>query len=324
MPNTSDVFSVSHATDLDGVASAALLASKYNIDEKHIFFADHSAELFDYVIEKLSSIRQCSTLFITDISVNKAEVDKWYGLLSRLKGIGCKIVWLDHHSWPKEADKIAKLCDIAIFGENKSMCATDIVARETGLESKYREIVKATHMSDFALVPKDKKEASIIRQYDLAISYYNTFSISKMQSKMRALAKALAKGKFENTQVAKDAKAFDKISRRNIEKMLSGAVEIKDIAIGFSSDKACYDDALEALRNKSGKDIVILVDYDKNTASMRAQHKNIMPLALALGGGGHPHAAGFSIKGINLKSKKGREQIINKIISKAKEVKIIK
>ena len=106
--------------------------------------------------------------------------------------------------------------------------------------------------------------------------------------------------------------------------MLSDAVEIKDIAIGFSSDKICYDDALEALRNKSGKDIIILVDYDKNKASIRAQHKNIMPLALALGGGGHPHAAGFSIKGINLKSKKGRKQIINKIISKAKEAKIIK
>ncbi|MGC8629264.1 MAG: DHHA1 domain-containing protein, partial [Candidatus Micrarchaeia archaeon] len=86
-----------------------------------------------------------------------------------------------------------------------------------------------------------------------------------------------------------------------------------------SSSKALFDELLEKLFEKSGKEVVIAINVDKGKASIRSKTKDISKLAALLGGGGHPHAAGFPIKNAyDLKTEKGRQSFLKLLAKKAK------
>lgn len=301
------VLIVSHATDLDGIASAALIMRLY--PNASTLFADYTLKSMAYAAKRVASFH--GLIFIADLNVNRAYRILWRDAIKNAKRNNCKIVWIDHHPWAKECESITQMCDIAVFGENRYYCAAELVARLLGFnDEKDKRLLKLVHASDF--VVRNVKNA-VLEQYSLALAYANTLAMPKRQSLLRKFAKAISKGKLANKEVRDLAKKFRLISKEEIRKALSKVYYAGSIAIAFAGNKLVFDDLLGALFEKTGKDIVVAVNVTDRKASIRSKKSNISRLAEALGGGGHPHAAGFGIGNIRLNSEADRERFVKKI-----------
>ncbi|MGC9037271.1 MAG: DHH family phosphoesterase [Candidatus Micrarchaeia archaeon] len=302
------VLIVSHSTDLDGIASAALLLRAYS--DAGTVFTDYTLQSIRHALARISSFR--GIVFIADLNVNIAHRRLWQEAISKAKSNGSKIIWLDHHPWAKECVGIAEMCDFAIFGENRQYCASEIVARLLGFNStRDKMLLKLVHADDFAIKNDGMR---ILRKYQLAITYANTLSMASRQKLLRRFADSISKGVLVSKEITKLAKSFEERSKKEISKALSNIYYSGDIAVAFASNKLVFDDLLDALFKKSGKEIVIAVNTVERKASIRSKEKDISRLAQAFGGGGHPHAAGFNLsKGTRLNTEHDRKKFVEKI-----------
>ena len=95
---------MSHASDIDGVGSAALIRMRYGVPLKRIFFADYSTESLDYVDSKLKPLYGSGiTLFITDLGTNESLVAEYRSIIDAVRKGGGRVIWFDHHPWPAQA-----------------------------------------------------------------------------------------------------------------------------------------------------------------------------------------------------------------------------
>lgn len=77
---------ISHS-DLDGMASAAVVVKKYGKKDTKVLYTNYGKELPPYVYGKGAKI------IVTDYSLQPAEFDKMND-----RGLGNNLVWIDHHS----------------------------------------------------------------------------------------------------------------------------------------------------------------------------------------------------------------------------------
>lgn len=288
-------FALTHTSDLDGVASAALLRRTFGIPLGNIFFSDYSAKLEIYLGEVEKRAKDGDVLFITDISPNPAFIDRIGRRFRALGRKGCTVVWLDHHAWPDDARRLAAMCGIAVFGENR-FCATEIVADFLGRHDPYeRKVCRMVHISDFAVRSARGSEAELAREYDLAIAYCNTFKDSA--ARLRRVCDEISSGRVSSAMVKRLGKEFVRENEEETERVIRGMRYIGNgIAIGFSKGNVYNNDALNRMFKESGKGIVMLVNLNRNKVSIRSESRDVSGLAQAMGGGGHPHAAGFELK----------------------------
>ena len=63
-----NVFVITHANDLDGIASAALLRMKYNMPLQNLFFTDYSDKWLKYAVSGIErKAKNNGIIFITDL-----------------------------------------------------------------------------------------------------------------------------------------------------------------------------------------------------------------------------------------------------------------
>ncbi|MDE1768199.1 MAG: hypothetical protein KGH62_02420, partial [Candidatus Micrarchaeota archaeon] len=233
-----NVYVMSHASDIDGVGSAALIKKKFALPDSHLFFTVYSSESIEYVNKMLKG-RYASglTLFIADLGVNDSIADSYLRILKQVKAHGGKVFWFDHHPWTNKAIKmLTPLCDAAIIGENSEYCATEITQKELGLNDSFSKIfTKIVHYSDFNITPKSKSDHKTVGAYALSITYYNTNkSWGKITAKLRHIADVISKGKLLDATITADANKFQKINEDRTREMITDLTVRKDFALGFS------------------------------------------------------------------------------------------
>ena len=313
---------ITHATDIDGIGSAALLKMRYGIPDSRQFFTDYSPTGIEYVFEQLRKVHMGGdNLFIADLGLNKGTVRIFSEMIRFIKRNGGHVVWFDHHPWDAESiSRVASLCDIAIIGENSRHCATEITHRELGFTDHFTsDFARVVHYSDFNIKPRDKKDRETIGIYALSIAHYNTMSIRRRDAKLHRLAGIISSGRPYDAQVKSDALAFERINNERIEKMVARLHVGKRIAVGFSSEIQSTQ-ACAAVMKKSGKDIAVYVNLKKGKCHIRSRIADCSALASTLGGGGHPHAAGFDIdmgRFGRLKTEDGKRKLVDYIDSAA-------
>lgn len=290
---------LSHIADIDGVGAAALVRMRYGMPLSHIFFTGHSrGEVADACAELRGLSGSGVLLFITDLSPNAETIGLYGSLISRTKSNGGSVVWLDHHVWLRDAIRnLAGRCDIAVFGENSKMCATQLVKRFLRLNSRFAsEFADNVHYIDLFISTSNRKYVERAELYKLAIAYYlRGGSRRAQQSRLRKLAAAISSGRFITPEVRRDALKFKKVNEERLKLLFSSMVRLSDsIVLGFSR-QVDSNDACMGMLAKSGADISILVKTDTGHCSIRSVKADTLPLANALGGGGHPHASGFSL-----------------------------
>lgn len=290
---------LSHIADIDGVGSAALVKMRYRIPLGNIFLTNHDLDEISRCTSAIARMsRKGFTLFITDLNPSAGSARVYERLVKRVKGRGGRVVWLDHHVWKQEAiNRIARKCDIAVFGENSEMCATQLVHKFLGLNTGFaNEFADMVHYIDLFLPTNNRKYKKRAEEYKLGIDYYLiSGSHDAQQSRLRHLAGVVSSGRFADSNLRTAAKNFKDLNSRRIKELLSGLFHLSNrVVLGFSK-QVDSNDACEAMLTNTHADVSILIKTDTGHCSIRSRKSDTVPLANALGGGGHPHASGFSV-----------------------------
>lgn len=324
-----NVFVLSHASDIDGVGSAALIKKKYGIPSSRLFFSDYSKEGLEYVNKGLSSFyKKGITLYICDLGVNDSILASYLKILEGVKRYGGKIYWFDHHPWSERAIKtLAKMCEAAIIGENKRYCATEITYRKLGFNDAFtKKFVRLVHYSDFNITPPSKTDFKTIGYYAISITSYNTTrSWNFITKRLRHIADVISEGRLFDAKIKNDAEKFSRVNEARVKGMLKELEIRKDFAVGFSKHvQSTY--GCMAVIEKSRKPIGIYVNTEIGRGHIRSTDPDITSLARSMGGGGHPRASGFnvSLKKFNsFRAKKDRARFADFVQKKITRLKIL-
>lgn len=290
---------------------------------------DYGNKKLEYAIENiLKSGLKDITLFITDTGLNDSQISFFEKLIKNVNEHGGKVFWFDHHYWkPDQIGRIAKLCDLAIVGENEYACAAEITRAELGLEDDFSvKLANMAHETDFEpiLHPYIRNARNPIEIYGLAFSYYNNIEpLDKQTTALRAIVGMLSSGKFLDENIVSHAKEFERKTRMELSKIEKQIYNInKDFAIGFAqslnSNIAC-----DKIRSVTKSDIVLYIDITHDKGHFRSSKTDIVNLAISFGGGGHPHSAGFDINKKKFKSFKtntDRLRFIGVVSKNAKKI----
>ncbi len=293
-----NIFVLSHASDIDGVGSAALIRMKYGVPLSNILFSEYSEEGIGYAESYLSKrYRKGITLFVTDLGVDASLYRRYLRIIKSVKASGGMVFWFDHHPWePYAVKSIAALCDEAIVGENPKYCAASITWRRLGFSDKFtRELVSLINYSDFNKDPGSARHRKLIGTYALSITKYNSSkSRDYRMSRLRHIVQVLGSGRFTDPRIRKDASAFNALNSARTKSMLRNVILRSDFAIGFSKPVQSTSGCVAIIRS-TGAQIGIYVDTESWKGHIRCETKDISLLARVLGGGGHPHASGFPV-----------------------------
>ncbi len=292
---------VSHIADMDGVGAAALLKMKFKIPKENLLFTGYELKEVKETIAALRSILKKNrnlVLFITDLSPNAETLPLYEGIIKDIRKQKGLVVWLDHHFWNDAMLKrVAAKCDLAVVGENKDMCATQLVQKLFGLNGSFaKEFTHLVHLGDFFLKTSNKKHAKLINSYAFCIDYFRMGgSLNGTLKNLRDVAGTIASGSFMSKKMEEAASRFRHLNEKRINEMLGDIYRLsKKFAVGFSkhvdSTLACM-----SIIYKTHSEVAVLINMDRGSGSIRSTRPNIVPLANKLNGGGHPHAAGFSV-----------------------------
>lgn len=120
------VFSISHDKDVDGLCAAAIVAryaKQKNLDFD-VLLTDYGS--FDYAFSKVTGLRD-TLIVVTDLGLDANYLEAVQNALSKAVSQNCRVVWLDHHQWSKEAIKaILQLDRKPVVKINHDFCAAEI------------------------------------------------------------------------------------------------------------------------------------------------------------------------------------------------------
>src|SRR5271155_4185518 len=103
---------LSHADDIDGIGSAALVKMKYQVDTKKLFFISHIDADIAYAASQMKRLsRKGFTLFVTDLDPSGHTRKLYEDIVKGVNKNGGKVIWFAHHSWDRfSVDNIANKC----------------------------------------------------------------------------------------------------------------------------------------------------------------------------------------------------------------------
>ena len=300
--NKASIYNVTHIADFDGMGSAAMFMHYAGVPKERIFFGNYMRQDIDKMISELKAAKlRNSFIIFTDMSVNDSAIDVLKGLMHWLKGEGNKVAWIDHHPWSDSAvSEVGSECIYLVAGENKNYCATELVYKELFENEADKEygtyLANIAHYADFNI--RNEQLDPLLFEITGAITYINYNQGNT--AKLRDLVSEFAKGNYKNSITKEAYASYLKDSELNI-KALEESLEKHSVGnlilgIGYSkhlgSTQACtiIADELKA-------DIAIFVNTDSGKVSLRSGKAiDCSKLAVALGGGGHPQAAGCEAK----------------------------
>lgn len=319
------IYSLTHAVDLDGMASAALLVRNYGMPISNIMFVDYSGKEFDRAMDSVNRIDGSgNVLVITDFSMTGGNAKSMGGVLSGFRKRGNRIIWLDHHPWDRSMiAKASRYCDIMIVGENPLFCAAELVYRLLCTKDSYSdELARITHLADFWFKSKSKRDNDLVNKIAFGIKHIRSYADS--EDRLRSFVLELSRGNLHSKAVGDAYKEYISSTRPELKKML-GSCSVMDvngvrIGVGFgrvlSAQEACM-----AIIEKLKCDIGIYISTDHMHGSMRSLRDSktwgvdILKLAESLSGGGHPLAAGFTIEhdGYDVSKVSDRRAVVERI-----------
>ncbi len=319
-----EIYNITHGVDIDGMSSAAFLVHYYHMPTKNVFFAEHREDRFNEMLNDVKGMRARNGLIVvSDYAVQGHAVERLIPELLRLKKAGNKIVWLDHHPWyDADIKLLSRFCDIVVVGENKERCGAELVYRFLCPEDSFgKKLARFAHIADFALDADSKSQAQLIKEYALAIKYFNLLGRTQRMRMLRSTIEQLASGRYKNKLISKGYSDYSSISREETKKLLANTAVLRvgriKMAIGFGS-KLQSTSACLSIAKKFNPDISIYIDTHKQhpSAHLRSiKGVDCSKIAYAMGGGGHPQACAFQIRGgHNFSAASVREKFVRDLV----------
>jgi len=287
------LFIVTH-TDLDGAgaAAAALRITGRRVDESTIVFAEPYN--LDRKLEELKSLVSPGDLVVVaDLGVNSQIFDSVVNAVREITGQGAKLEWYDHHVWSE--DEMAALREAgSLVVVDRSTCATGVVARHM---AKLRGVT-----DEFLSELEAAVCAADLWRWDhhMAPKLFRVAGDRGDEEWKKRLIEKLASGVIWDEELESKLEEYVNEELRGFNAVLStvyvGEARGYRIAVAYKKAKGPPGSSIigASLLSRYDSDIAAIVRGDGGL-SLRSRSVNVQVIAKALGGGGHPAAAGAKI-----------------------------
>ncbi|MCE4625025.1 MAG: DHHA1 domain-containing protein [Desulfurococcales archaeon] len=284
-------------TDLDGVGSAAatLLASGRSISEATILYAEPYN--IDSVIREIAGhMDKGDLLVIADLGPNRDSFGEAVRLIKTLTGRGVRVEWYDHHVWSEDETAQVEAAGAKLVID-KSTCATGVVARYMpGIRGRQPpEVLPDLEAAvcaadlwrwDHPLAPKLFRVAD--HRYE-----------DGREAWRNKLVEKFSKGILWDEELSSALEEYVNLELANFNTILATAYVTPPpciVAAVFKFHGPPSNSIVGAsLLSRHNADIAVIV-RDNGGISLRSRRVDVQVVAKALGGGGHPRAAGARIK----------------------------
>lgn len=277
------VVCVSHI-DLDGHAAAAVVKRRYPTAK--VYYSDYKTSLHP------SAYQRGARLFVTDFSLADEEFTK-------ARNIGMEIVWLDHHM-----DRVRQLEQngMSFPGRRREdECGALLTWKFLYPALRVPRAIRLVDDIDRWQFkdPDTEAFAAGIQMYETRVSYRTCYIWDRLLSDDRTVADATLAQIIEDGQkILKYSKYRDAIMNKELstivdyngKKILVAGVKLHN-SMFFETTKQEVKDKVDAM---------CLIQFNprgcyKGTFYSPDDKREVLPMAKALGGGGHPCAAGFTV-----------------------------
>ncbi len=312
---------ITHMKDFDGIGSASIIENNYRNNINKIFFTDYRKQEIADLVKRTRNLTN-SVIIISDIGINRDSVPDILSMLRNFKKNNNIIIWLDHHEWDLAfAMEIAYNLDFLVCNENEINCATNIVYTLLGKKTKKAE--KFVHMVMLGDLHKQAKGITekILQKTGYVISQ---ICFQKNATKnLRTLVDYISNYNLNNNFINKFYKGYLEDAKKNTlllrKYMVEFAAKNKRFAVSFSknlqSSFAGY-----FLLDKAEADVSIFYNSSTSTVHLRGRGTECASFAKYFHGGGHPFAAAFEYKKININSKKDRNNAVRAFKKAAEKI----
>ncbi|ABM80312.1 DHH family phosphoesterase [Hyperthermus butylicus] len=280
-------------TDLDGVASAAiylrLSGLKLGVDASLTFTEPHKLH------KTLQSIESVNRIVIMDLGPNTSTIEKIADTLAGFTSKGVAVEWYDHHRWQEEW--IARLRELGVRVHiDTTTCAAGVVARyapkELGIDvDDYAEKLAAiTCAAD--LWRWDEPMAT--RLYRVVDRYRG----ARGDQWRRRLVEGFVSGSLWwpeldgalSDYLRLEFSGFNYALRNTVVRDINGC---RVVAVLKRPGPPSASILGNILLSRFSADIAVIVRARGSKGiSFRSSRINVREIAIRLGGGGHPKAAG--------------------------------
>ncbi len=322
--NSDRLYSVTHVSDFDGIASAAILVHYTSMPIEHVIFGSQSKEEIENMNKELIRLNPSKSIILfTDISINDRVITVITDILRVLKQRGNRIAWIDHHPVSQKAiDAISEYCDFVVFGENQRYCGAELVYRIMSRKGAgAKKIAETAHLTDFNL--RTERNKYLLDMLSSVVTFINYNKNN--EENLRKLVGMVSNIDFENEYIKKKYFLYKKEAGKNRKILEGNAVAYKvgpyKIGVGYGKHLQTTS-ACAFIEEKLGTDMELFINLDGNRVNMRSREGvDCSILAKVLGGGGHKQASAAKIEEIAyLKNKNRLNELIESLIEKAKEV----
>lgn len=270
-------------TDLDGVASAALILRAIGNVDRIMFAQPHQTHAV------LGKIPNGAEVYVSDLGINEPLLDKVTMQVRRITSSGGRVRWFDHHVWDGEWIEALSASGAEVHVDT-STCGAGVVAKYFPVMGEgVEELVSATCSIDLWLF-NDWRGNFLARYVGL-----------QGGSKWREyVARELStfKGELSKEMIAKVSEAFDQ-ELRLYSKVVKEAkvLEVKGLKLAyyFKKDEEHVTSYIgNIMLSRFNADIALICK--QGSLSLRSREFNVRELAKRLNGGGHPRAAGAPLR----------------------------
>lgn len=277
-------------TDMDGVAAAALYIYYTGRDPEEIVFAE------PYNVEKkLGKLLGSSVekIAVMDIGLNANNVSEVVSIAREFSLRKIVLEWYDHHVWDPEWSRALVDAGVKLFID-RTTCATGVVAkyytplRRSVDEFFVRELVAGVCAGDLWRFDhwRGPWYMRLVRRSD------------PPEWRLHVVEK-ISKGILWDEEFTENI--MEKIDRELLsyntirDNVVQGVVDGIKIVVAPRRNSLETSFTASYILGRLGADIACIVSKD-GKISLRSRRINVREIAKALGGGGHPRAAGAKIK----------------------------
>ncbi|MDP7079673.1 MAG: hypothetical protein QF415_07280 [Candidatus Undinarchaeales archaeon] len=272
-----------HSRDLDGIASAAILARYLEGQGRDVTvdFIDYTTQ--DEDLERMRTLSE-TDIYIADFAFDEAEQ---YEVFDEIIVKGNRVAyWNDHHPHKDGVDEaIRRYAEIADLQGPLPYCSAEIAQqRYLPNDAVARKLAELAHDNDFW----ERNDENANKLADIIASGYDKDK----------LVGHLKRGETWNPELEQAWKAYD-TERNEAYDRLDERAEVTQYGltscvISLADDMLATSDAGDHLINKCDTEMSVTLYRDGRMAFRRAEggEVNLTEVAQLFGGGGHPYASG--------------------------------
>jgi len=282
-------------TDLDGIAAAAvylrLAGAKLGVNAVVHFTEPYKL----YKVLKQIDASATTRVAIMDLSPNAVDFENIVEKLKELIGHGVIVEWYDHHRWCDEWVSQLKRVGVHLYIDT-STCATGVVAKyaveelEAQLDEHVKELVAATCAADLWRWdhPLSTKLYRVVDRY----------KGRKGDVWRRKLVIGFSEGSLWWPELDEALEEYLKLEFNGFTKALRSIIVGSKAGCRFvvvlkHPGPPAASIIGNSLVDRYNADFVVIVRRGGSKGlSLRSKAVNVREIAVKLGGGGHPRAAG--------------------------------